>query len=386
MPRQQPIKRLPFKIYYLTVVAIASIGLADSIYLAISHFRVYTDISYSSFCAISRAINCDTVSQSPYSILLNLPVSVWGVIGYLFFLGLLAVAWCYRNTKKFIWPTLFFTALAFSIYSLVLGLISSLLINSYCIMCILSYAVNFALLFFTWLVFRRFETDSLLSGLMSDLKCYLAQPGKTGGFLSVFAVVVLLAYAGIPDYWHLGGELSTVDMLTGRTEDGHPWIGAEQPELTIIEFSDYQCFQCKKMHFYLRQWIADNPGRIRLVHRHFPMDHHVNPIVRTPFHVGSGKLAKMALFALEKGKFWEINDRLFNLDLGKETLNLRQIAADVGLDVVALAASVDHPYIKARLSQDIREGMKWGMTGTPGFVIDGKLYSGQIPAHLLERF
>jgi uncharacterized membrane protein len=74
----------PFYVYLWAVALLTLIGLTDSIYLAISHYRVYTDIGYTSFCAISRAINCDTVSQSPYAIMLNLPVAVWGVIGYAF--------------------------------------------------------------------------------------------------------------------------------------------------------------------------------------------------------------------------------------------------------------------------------------------------------------
>jgi uncharacterized membrane protein len=71
---------LPFQFYFLPVCSLVIVGLAASCYLAISHYRVYTDIGYSSFCAISKAINCDTVSQSPYSIFMELPVPIWGVL------------------------------------------------------------------------------------------------------------------------------------------------------------------------------------------------------------------------------------------------------------------------------------------------------------------
>ena len=57
MRSEKTINRLPFAFYYSSVVTIGLIGLADSIYLAISHYRVYTDMTYQSFCAISRAIN-----------------------------------------------------------------------------------------------------------------------------------------------------------------------------------------------------------------------------------------------------------------------------------------------------------------------------------------
>ena len=65
-------KPLPFVVYWLTVLMLTGAGLAAAIYLSVSHYRVYTDVDYKSFCAISRAINCDTVSQSPYSIFAGL--------------------------------------------------------------------------------------------------------------------------------------------------------------------------------------------------------------------------------------------------------------------------------------------------------------------------
>jgi len=91
MKREKQINPLPFPVYFWVVALLAASGLADSIYLAVSHYRVYTDIAYSSFCAISKAINCDTVSQSVYSILYGAPIPVWGSIGYTFLLLILAI-------------------------------------------------------------------------------------------------------------------------------------------------------------------------------------------------------------------------------------------------------------------------------------------------------
>ena len=80
------VKPLPFRLYFWIIVLLTGSGLLASIYLSVSHFRVYTDIGYRSFCAISRAINCDTVSQSPYAVFLNAPVPIWGIVGYAFLL------------------------------------------------------------------------------------------------------------------------------------------------------------------------------------------------------------------------------------------------------------------------------------------------------------
>ena len=138
MKTKKEIIPLPFPVYYLPTLILALGGLADAIYLAVSHYRVYTDIGYSSFCAISKSINCDTVSQSPYSILLNMPVPLWGVLGYLVFLLILVKAWGEHRRYKDGWALLQILAFFFSIYSVVLALISTFLVHSYCIMCIIS--------------------------------------------------------------------------------------------------------------------------------------------------------------------------------------------------------------------------------------------------------
>jgi len=384
--KKREIKPLPFIAYYLPVLALVLIGLGDAIYLSISHYRNYTDIGYKSFCAVSKAINCDTVSQSPYSILFQLPVAIWGILGYLFVLCLVIFAWRFRHGKKYIWPTLFFISLVYSIDSIVLALISSLIIKSYCIMCILSWAVNLSLLFYSWLIFRRFEKESLFVGLKNDIRKYAIHTRQVIAFLSIFAAVTGGVFLAVPKYWNLELALPSIDIPTGLTEEGYPWIGAENPELTIIEFSDYQCFQCKKMHFYIRQLVAEHPNKLRLIHRQFPMDHLVNPIVKDPFHVGSGKLALLALFALEKNKFWMVNDKLFQLSKTEKSFNLRHVAAEAGFDVVEFATSINRPHIQAELIEDIQAGLELGITGTPGFVIDDNVFLGSIPDKYLSVF
>jgi hypothetical protein len=58
--RHKPIRPLSFSVYYYTILFLALVGLFSAVYLAHSHYRVYTDIAYKSFCAISKAMNCDT--------------------------------------------------------------------------------------------------------------------------------------------------------------------------------------------------------------------------------------------------------------------------------------------------------------------------------------
>jgi uncharacterized membrane protein/protein-disulfide isomerase len=384
--KDKPLKPLPFPIYYWTVALLALAGLLNSIYLAISHYRVYTDIGYRSFCAISKAINCDTVSQSPYSIIFNVPVPVWGIIGYTLFLLFLVFAWSKPFHCKRLWSLLVVIASVFSCISVGLALVLTAYIHSYCIMCILSYGINLTLLFFTALTRKRFNSNGFIEGFQQDIYFLIQKRIKAAAVFITFLIIVGVAVVMLPGYWKILPDGISTDIPRGITEDGHPWIGAESPELTITEFSDYLCFQCKKMHYYLRRIVAQYPTKIRLVHRHFPMDHEVNFIVKDPFHIGSGKMALAAIYSVSKGKFWEMNDLLFELAGNEKEMNLTELAFKTSLDSKGMARAIYSPEIRQRLKIDIWTALKRRMTGTPSYLIDGKVYHGQLPPEILKKF
>lgn len=385
MESKKKIVALPFHVYFWPAFVIAAAGLLVSSYLALSHYRLYTDIAYESFCAISRAINCDTVSQSDYALFFKVPLAIWGMLGYLAFMVLMVAAYRHNPPGARLWPLLLVIALCFSIHSIVLALISSLIIKSYCIMCITTYVVNFILLFYAYLIAQRFGEGAFINGLRDDMRYVWRKKRASGLFLLFLGLSVLGLILFYPKYWHMEPPVISNDVPTGLTESGHPWMGAEQPQLVITEFADYQCYQCQKMHYFLRQLVSKYPDKLRIVHRHFPMDHEVNPIVPHPYHLGSGRLALMAIYALEQGKFWEMNDQLFSLDLKKGNIRFRELADKTGLNEQALAASIYEQQLHQKLWADIREGITLGMTGTPGYIIDGQLYFGQIPPDKIKR-
>jgi uncharacterized membrane protein/protein-disulfide isomerase len=381
--KSKAVDPLPFPVYFWTVAVLAVAGLIDSIYLAISHYRVYTDIAYSSFCAISQSINCDTISQSPYSILFQVPVPVWGIIGYTFFLLFLPLAWTKAAEQKRIWSLLFLISLIFSITSIILALISTFEIHSFCILCIVSYGVNFMLLFFTWLIRTRFDSAGIFEGSKHDIGFVTKMKTKCFVLFGPLAVAVVLIVLFFPVYWSFEPASLSAYIPHGITADGHPWVGAENPQLEIVEFTDYQCFQCNKMHFFLRQIMVKHPGKIKLIHRHFPMDHEVNPIVKKPIHWGSGKLAMLTIYAASQNKFWQLSDILFSIARVQPEINISELAQATGLDSEGLSRAMADPKIQSLLKKDIIDGLKLGVTGTPSFVIE--VYQGQIPPEILKQ-
>ena len=381
--RNAVIRPLAYGVYFWTVVTLALIGLADSAYLSVSHYRIYNDIGYESFCAITRAINCDTVSQSPYAIFMRMPVPVWGVIGYIFLLLLLLFAGRASAQKKRVWGVMFLVTLVYSISSIILAIISHVYIDSYCIMCILVYAINFLLLYYCWLIRRRFAHEPLHNSIGQDLR-YIWIWRKTAQFVFIpFLGGVLLLWSLFPSYWNLRPAVLSVAQPGGLTSDGHPWIGAENGKVVITEFTDYLCFQCSKMNYYLRKMVARYPGKIKVIHRHFPMDHTVNPIVKSPIHKGAGALAILSIYAATEGKFWQTNDYLFANARFTDRVDLQVLADEIGLDFEKLSRSLLRNDFSNKLHRDIMDGLKLGVSGTPTFLIDGKLYSGRIPPEIL---
>jgi uncharacterized membrane protein/protein-disulfide isomerase len=379
------IRPLAFGVYFWPVVLLCAAGLADSFYLAVSHYRVYTDIGYESFCAISRAINCDTVSQSRYAVMGPLPVPVWGVIGYLFLLLLLVFMHTTEAGSQRMWSLFLAVTLLYSGYSIALAVISHVYIRSYCIMCVLSYGINFLLLFYAWLIRRRFDPDSYLQSLKQDALFVGRHWRPAATMLLPLAVCVIAAGFFFPTYWEYRKAETPVNLQTGRTPEGLPWIGAENAELVITEFTDYMCFQCNKIHNYLRSLMNRYPGKIKLIHRHFPMDSRFNPNVKLPFHEGSGELALLSIFADSEGKFWLVNDELYGQARRTNVIDVKAISDSLGMDrAISMKALYDKSNLR-KLNRDIIAGMKLGISGTPSFVIEGKVYDSQIPADILAR-
>ena len=224
------------------------------------------------------------------------------------------------------------------------------------------------------------------AGLRKGLYVILNSRQITGSILILMAMLLLLKIY-IPPYWQYTlPSPSHPTVSSGITEEGNPWIGSATPEITIHEYTDYLCFQCRKMHFFLRKLIIDHPGKIRLIHHHYPMDHEFNNIVvPEPFHVGSGKMAMISIYAASKNKFWEMNDVLYTIGQDKQPFNTRTLGEATGFSSGELAEASQHPQIREVLIYDIRRGMKLGIIGTPTFVIDDKVYQGSIPLDILKR-
>jgi len=107
----------------------------------------------------------------------------------------------------------------------------------------------------------------------------------------------------------------------------------------------------------------------------FPLDMHKNAF----------KASVAGLCAGDQGKFWEMNEKLFNNPTNNPTYldqeNLIKYAGEFGLDMTAFKACMDSGKHDAEIKKRIAEGQsKAGMTGTPAFLLGYMTSDGKVKA------
>jgi protein-disulfide isomerase len=96
--------------------------------------------------------------------------------------------------------------------------------------------------------------------------------------------------------------------------------------------------------------------------------------------------AVAARAAQDQGRFWEYHDLLYRNQSGGFSLEkLLGLAGEAGLDAERFEANLADPdrYTKV-VADDFREGQQRGISGTPTFVINGRVIAGLQPLEVYQ--
>jgi len=154
-----------------------------------------------------------------------------------------------------------------------------------------------------------------------------------------------------------------------------PTKGAPNAPIELIEFSDFQCPFCQRANPTVQQVLNTYGDRIRFVYRHYPLPNHPN----------ARPAAEAASCAGEQGKFWPYHDRLFANPSKLSAGDLKQAAAELGLDAAKFNTCVDTHKEQAKVDADLRAGEGAGVDGTPAFFINGRMISGAQPFDVFKK-
>jgi protein-disulfide isomerase len=102
-------------------------------------------------------------------------------------------------------------------------------------------------------------------------------------------------------------------------------------------------------------------------------------------HPRAQAAAEAARCANEQGKFWEYHDVLYADQSRLDTPGLIATARGLGMSEKAFQSCLDSGRFKAKIEADLAEGQKVGVSGTPGFFINGVFLSGAQPQAEFEK-
>jgi len=164
--------------------------------------------------------------------------------------------------------------------------------------------------------------------------------------------------------------------------------GKTDAPLTIIEYSDFECPFCKRFHPTVSKLLENNPDKLRWVYRHFPLGFH-DP--------GATKQAEATECVAELGgndKFWAFSDEIYKRTKsngkGFPLENLKGLAIEQGIDGDAFEKCLSSGKFADKVQEDIANGKKIGVSGTPAaFILNSKgemrFVAGALPLNRLQR-
>lgn len=145
-----------------------------------------------------------------------------------------------------------------------------------------------------------------------------------------------------------------------------PTLGPAEAPVVIVEFLDPACETCAAFYPLVKQIMAANPGRIRLVLRY------------APFHKGSDQVVAALEAARKQGKYWQALEAL----LARQDDWVQNHAAQVariwplleaaGLDLQKLRSDMAAPEIAGVIEQDLLDAQTLKVTKTPEYFVNGR--------------
>jgi protein-disulfide isomerase len=166
-------------------------------------------------------------------------------------------------------------------------------------------------------------------------------------------------------------ENASIEALTSRKDDlyNHPMTpitGDPKGDVTIVEFFDYQCGYCKRTMQTVLDVQKEDP-HLRIAWKELPI---LGP--------ASQFAARAAMAAKRQNKYLDFHVAVMG-NRGPLTQDtVFQLAGKAGINVDQLKRDMKDPAIDKYLHDTLSLAQQLGITGTPGFVIGGKLVPGAI--------
>ena len=161
-------------------------------------------------------------------------------------------------------------------------------------------------------------------------------------------------------------------ILDALPENGIIAIGPEDAENTIIEFMDYFCGYCKKIHPELIS-LTEKRDDTRVIFLQHPILSESSKII-----------SAMVVAANLQNKGWELHHGLFSIKGSLTQKKLDQIIDESGINKTKLMIDIGKDEINNIVKLSSFLAMGSGSRGTPALFINEEFVGGYLPLDKLE--
>jgi len=162
--------------------------------------------------------------------------------------------------------------------------------------------------------------------------------------------------------------------LKPEIRDSDAVRGPKDAPILLVEYSDFECPFCTRGFNTVQELRKKYDKKIKFVYKHLPLSFHAQAMPAAKYfealRLQSSELA------------YKFHDEIFNnqrkLKNGEKFL--KSIVKKIGADQKRLEKDLKDPKIVEKIQRDMKEAGKFGVQGTPGFVINGVPVKGAYPA------
>ena len=154
--------------------------------------------------------------------------------------------------------------------------------------------------------------------------------------------------------------------------------GNPDAEVTLVEFSDLQCPFCRSFHPTVQQALEEYGDTIQWVYKHFPLDN-IHPEARP-----AAEAAECVWKQKGDEGFWAFADKVFEEQDRIGSTLYREVAESLGMDIAKYDTCVSQRTHEDKVEQDYQQGLRAGVTGTPGSYVNGIPVKGAVPYATLK--
>jgi len=179
-----------------------------------------------------------------------------------------------------------------------------------------------------------------------------------------FALVAAAIYAvgmppGVMNMFGMG-DTYTIDSPS-RDKDAHMY-GNPKADITIVEFSDYECPFCARLHPTLKRIVDESEGAISWEYRHLPLPSHRNA-------ERAALVGECVARELGNDAFWQYTDTVFDNQQSVNTTFLTGVATNLGIREDKLEQCMQTDDVYEQVATDLATARAFGGSGTPFSVV-----------------